>query len=236
MPVAHHRIRIGGHGAVGHQVIGLVDVHRVDLVVVGELQQVDDLGRLGPDLGDVLVAHHHPAALLELVALDDLGAGDLALALRAPLLLLDAGLALVVQLIERDGRARFGGGIHLHRNGDEADLEIALPGRTRGMECSMDASASGTAIGRRDVQYGSKLPAALAAHTDSRVASSAQVQPWAGVDVDGVLGDLLAQQAAHLAQRTGRAPAAAGPASSGARPRPAWATRRPAIDSPPICP
>ena len=53
--VAHHGIGIGRHRAVGHEVIGLVDVHRIDLVVAGELHQVDDLGRFGPDLGDVLV-------------------------------------------------------------------------------------------------------------------------------------------------------------------------------------
>ena len=44
----------------------------------------------------------HPAALLELVALDDLGVRHLALAVRAPLLLLDPRLALAVQLVERD--------------------------------------------------------------------------------------------------------------------------------------
>ena len=44
------------------------------------------------------------AALLELVALDDLGVRDLALARRTPALLLDARLALGVELVEADRR------------------------------------------------------------------------------------------------------------------------------------
>ena len=48
------------------------------------------------------------AALLELVALGELGVGDLALAVRAPALLLDARLALGVKLVEGERRGRFG--------------------------------------------------------------------------------------------------------------------------------
>ena len=72
------------------------------------------------------------AALLELVALDDLRVRHLALAVRAPALLLDARLALGVELVERDRRRRLGRREHLDRDVDEADLEVALPGRSRG--------------------------------------------------------------------------------------------------------
>ena len=64
----------------------------------------------------------------------DVLARDLALAGRAPLLLLDARLALVVELIERDRGRRLGRGIHPHRDGDQTDLEETFPGGTRSHE------------------------------------------------------------------------------------------------------
>src|SRR6185295_20199698 len=50
---------------------------------------------------------------------------------RTPALLLNARLTLGVQLIEAERRGRVGGRKHFHRNVDEADLEISLPGRSR---------------------------------------------------------------------------------------------------------
>jgi hypothetical protein len=125
--VAHDRVRVIRHRAVGDKVVRLVHVHRVDLFRARELHEVDHLGGLGPDLRDVLFRHDDEAAFLEFVALDDLRLRDITLALRAPLLVVDAGLALVVELVERDGRARLGRGIHLDRDVDEADLQIAFP-------------------------------------------------------------------------------------------------------------
>ena len=54
----------------------------------------------GVDLGEVVFLHHDVAALGELVALDHLAQGHFTLALRAPPLLLDARLALGVELVE----------------------------------------------------------------------------------------------------------------------------------------
>jgi len=54
--------------------------------------------------------HDHVASpYLELVALDELGVRHLALAVRAPFLLLDPCLTFGVQLIERNRAARLGG-------------------------------------------------------------------------------------------------------------------------------
>ena len=50
--------------------------------------------------------HDDVAPLLELVALDELGVRHLALAVRAPALLLDARLALGVELVEGDACRR----------------------------------------------------------------------------------------------------------------------------------
>src|SRR6185295_18932600 len=80
---------------------------------------------------DVLVADDDVAALLELVAFDNVGVRDFALAVRAPALLLNARLALGMELVEADRRARFGRGEHLDRDIDQADLQVTLPGRSR---------------------------------------------------------------------------------------------------------
>src|SRR5690606_30726393 len=47
---------------------------------------------------------------------------------RTPLLLLDAGPALAVQLVEADGRRRVGCREDANRDVDQADLEVSLPG------------------------------------------------------------------------------------------------------------
>ena len=73
------------------------------------LERLELLGREG----DVL-------ALAELVALHDLVARDDLLVLRAPVLLLHARAALV-EHVERDPAARFGRGVELDRNRDQAE-------------------------------------------------------------------------------------------------------------------
>src|SRR4029078_2022211 len=112
------------------EVVGTLDVDRVDRRDLGELHEVDDAGRLRTDLGQVLFVHDDVASLLELVALDHFRQRHLALALRAPALLLDARLALAVELVEADGGGRIGGREDPDRDVHQADLEETFPGRT----------------------------------------------------------------------------------------------------------
>ena len=142
-PFTDDRERLERHLAVGGQVVGPLEVDRIDRRRVGELHQVDDARRLGPHLRHVLVVHDDVAPLFELEALGDLGDRNLALALRAPALLLNARLALGVELVEADGGGGVGRGEHPDRDVHEADLEEALPGRS----CS-----HGVIIGRMAVR------------------------------------------------------------------------------------
>ncbi len=129
-PFAHHRERFRGHRTVGREIVRAIDVNRIDLRVVGELHEVDDVRRFDADLLDVFVVDDDVASLLELIAFDQLGVRHLAFAVRAPPLLLDARLALGVELVERDGISRFGRREHLHRDVDQADFQEAFPSRS----------------------------------------------------------------------------------------------------------
>ena len=102
-PFTHDGERVAGDDAVGRQIVGPIDVNRIDRRIVGELHQIDDTGRFHAHLLNILVLDHHPATFFELVPLDDLGVRHLAVAVRTPLLLLDPRLTLGVQLVERDG-------------------------------------------------------------------------------------------------------------------------------------
>src|SRR5207248_10292663 len=119
-------------GTVWREIIGALQVDRIDRRVLGELLEVDHPRRLDADLLDVLFADDHVSSLFELVALDDVGIRHLSLALRAPALLLNARLAFRVKLVEAQRGAGVGCRKHLDRDVDEANLEITLPCRTRG--------------------------------------------------------------------------------------------------------
>src|SRR4029079_8238119 len=99
--------------------------------LVGELDEVDHPRRLGPYLVEIFRRHHDVAPLLELVPLHDFGVGHFTVAVRAPALLLDARLAFAMELVEGDGPAGFRGREHLDGDVHQADLEEALPGRSR---------------------------------------------------------------------------------------------------------
>src|SRR5262249_53875932 len=106
---------------------GSLEINRVDRGIVGELFEADDSSGFNPDFLDVFLFNDNVMALLELVPLDELGVRDLALAVRAPPLLLNTRLAFGVQLVEAQRGAGVGGWKYLNRNVDEADLEIAFP-------------------------------------------------------------------------------------------------------------
>ena len=108
----------------------------VDGVGVGEFLEVDDASGLDAHLLDVFLLDDDVAALFELVAFDDVGVRNLALAVRAPALLLDARLTLGMELVEAERRARVGRRKHLDRDVDEADLQVTFPRRSRGHRLS----------------------------------------------------------------------------------------------------
>ena len=128
---ADHRERLTRDRAVRREIVGALEVNRIDRRVVGELLEVDHARRVDADLLDVFVAHDDVAPFFELEALDDVGVGHFTLALRTPALLLDPCLTLAVQLVEAQGRAGIGRWKHLDRDVHEADLEITLPRRSR---------------------------------------------------------------------------------------------------------
>src|SRR5438067_1622431 len=101
-----------------------------DLRVDDLLQPLAVLVAVVREIERLLEGRDHVAPFLELVALDDLRVRHLAVALRAPALLLDARLTFAVQLVERDRAARLGGREHLDRDVHQADLEEAFPGRS----------------------------------------------------------------------------------------------------------
>ena len=131
-PFAHDRERFGRHRAVRRQVIRTLDVDRIDRRRLGELHQVDDARRLGPDLGDVLFRHDDVAPLFEFVALGHFRHRHFAFAGRAPALLLDSRLAFGMELVEADRGRRIRRRKHPHRDVYQADFEKALPCRTCG--------------------------------------------------------------------------------------------------------
>ena len=73
--LAHDGERRRRHRTIRRKVVRAIDVDRIDRRVVGELREVDHTSRLDSDLLDVLLGHHDVAALLELVALGELGVG-----------------------------------------------------------------------------------------------------------------------------------------------------------------
>ena len=88
-------------GPSGRQIVGGVQVDRVDVAGVDEAVDVDGLAGLDLDLVQLLVGDDDVAVLLELVALHQVGAVDLA-ELRVVVLLLHAVQRVLVQKVEGD--------------------------------------------------------------------------------------------------------------------------------------
>ena len=96
---------VGCHLPIRRKVVRPIHVHRVEGAGVVELDEVDDAGGRWTHLLDVVLRHDDVPPLFELVALHELGVGDLLITGRAPSLLLDTGLALAVELVERERAA-----------------------------------------------------------------------------------------------------------------------------------
>jgi hypothetical protein len=108
-----------GDRAVGGEVVGAVGIDRVDVAGVDEAVDVHGLGGLDLDLVQLLGRDDDVLVLLELVALHQVGAVDLA-QLGVMVLLLHAVQRVLVQKVEGDlPRRRRRRGEKLHRARDQ---------------------------------------------------------------------------------------------------------------------
>ena len=125
--------RVGlGAALVGREVVGLVEVHRVDRF---ERHELGDLGHVRAGLLhrlQLLGREHHVLVLREFVALDHVLARDRHFFLDADVLLLQPRAAGLVQQVEGDRLARLGGRIELHRDRHQPERD----GQTRDRSCS----------------------------------------------------------------------------------------------------
>ena len=74
--LAQHDERLLGEVVGGHDIIGLLEIERVDLVGVDELDELERLLALELDRLDLLVVEQDVVALRHSIALDDLVAVD----------------------------------------------------------------------------------------------------------------------------------------------------------------
>ena len=131
-PVAHRAAlglleRLGeqciglGRALVGRQIVGLVEVHRVDRL---DRHELADIHRVRPGLLerlDLLGREGHVLVLGELVALHHVVALDDRAVLHTNVLLLEARAAGLVQQIEGEADWRIASPIELHRDGDQPE-------------------------------------------------------------------------------------------------------------------
>ena len=124
-----HEQRVGARGAlVGTEVVGLLEVDRVDVVEIDEVLDLDRAGPLRVELGELVAAQDHVLVGRVLVALDDLLVGDLlAVGLGDPLVLDPRAVALT-ELAEAHGllgdRA-----VELHGHVEQPEADRSTPYR-----------------------------------------------------------------------------------------------------------
>ena len=124
--------RIGlGAALVGREVIGFVEVHRVDGLDRHEFADVRRAGAGFLQSFQLLGREHHVLVLGELVAFDHVFARDRDLFLDAEILLAQARAARLVQQVERDGAARLGRRKELDRNRHQPERNRQRCNRSR---------------------------------------------------------------------------------------------------------
>src|SRR5207237_5942247 len=74
--IPDYAVPVFGETAVREEVIGAVNVNRVQVVGIDKLGNIDRIGRLEPQLLQVVRLDRYVAALLVFVPLDDLAAVD----------------------------------------------------------------------------------------------------------------------------------------------------------------
>ena len=109
----------------------MIEVEVVDRVGGHEVTDLEGLRRLHTRLVEILVGHHHVAALRELVALDDLAPGNLDAFLLTEPLVVDRALVLGVQEAKGQLVLALGGGVERDGHGHQSERERAFPHRTR---------------------------------------------------------------------------------------------------------
>ena len=118
-----------GRGALGLEVVGLLELDRVDLVLVDELQHLDLAAGAQRQVVEVLVGEDDDLAVGQLVALGDVAVLDLFAVDRADPLVLDPAAVGGVHLVEADVLV-LGRGVQLHADADEAERHGPAPDRS----------------------------------------------------------------------------------------------------------
>ena len=109
-----------------HEVVGRLEVARIDFVLLHEVQNVDRFGLFERSGLEVLVGEDDEFTFLVLVAFDDLVPGNCFPIGTADALVLDGREIFLVQQSEADMICAHRG-LQLHRDVDEAECQRALP-------------------------------------------------------------------------------------------------------------
>ena len=122
-------------GVLRRGVIGSVEVERVYLVALDELQNLHRSRRRWIQFIQLFFRKQHILVFLVFESLDNLGAFDLAIAGGAELRLADARMANLMELIQADALGP-GCGKQPNRDGNQPECEMPLPHRCRHSETS----------------------------------------------------------------------------------------------------
>ena len=136
LPRSAHRLADDAEGldrqiAVRRQEVWVVPVETIDLGLIDESLDVDGAGGFQPHVLDLLVGDDDVAALLDLIALDDvrpLNRPGVRVGGDHP----DTVVSLFVQHVERDVGAARRGRVKGHRAAYERQAQITLPGGASG--------------------------------------------------------------------------------------------------------
>jgi hypothetical protein len=120
---------VGALGAlVGPEVVGLLEVDRVDVVEIDEVLDLDRAGLLGVQLGELVAAEHHVLVRRVLVSLHDLLVGDLLAVGLGDALVPDPGAIALPELTE--AHSLLGdGAVELHRHVEQPKADRTAPYR-----------------------------------------------------------------------------------------------------------
>jgi hypothetical protein len=115
--------------AVGRHVIGLLEIDAVDLLGIDEGLEIDGLRRFNLDRIEVLVIEQDILALVDLIALDDVGAIDLLAGLLVDHSHAQPVMRRLAELVEPDAAGLRRGRGERHGTGDEGQAQVPAPDR-----------------------------------------------------------------------------------------------------------
>ena len=141
-------------GAVlGHEVIRLPEVDRVDLVEIDEVADVDRVRELDVEAVDVLVGQLDVPALLDLEPANDVLGVDVLAGVLSDLVVADWHQVVLVEKVKLQ-LLRLRGRVHLHRDADEAERDRPAPDRSHGPSVPRAASRGTSKRGLRSSRRG----------------------------------------------------------------------------------